>query len=258
MSNQKGGKKMVWIIQTFHSLGSEMWGHANYFYNISHIILLLLDYLDTILLWYSSLDIFVADIWYQFGIRKRGLCTYVFGNIWSQRLVNNGIASLDSFYIYIHSCGCLDRKRGGAVVLYVEAACEVQLGPTNCQWLLWPHPQSTRPLRSSPKYFTFRLQTQSPNISFSFHFAQFSVKSFTWNNSILARKLPSQNSQSLLGLFSSILISTKILPQISHEELTAQIVPKFVSFPKNCLSIYCCLASEEEAAQIVHENVPNF
>ena len=158
MSNQKGGKKMVWIIQTFHSLGSEMWGHANYFYNISHIILLLLDYLDTILLWYSSLDIFVADIWYQFGIRKRGLCTYVFGNIWSQRLVNNGIASLDSFYIYIHSCGCLDRKRGGAVVLYVEAACEVQLGPTNCQWLLWPHPQSTRPLRSSPKYFTFRLK----------------------------------------------------------------------------------------------------
>ena len=94
------------------------------------------------------------------------------------------------FYIYIHSCGCLDRKRGGAVVLYVEAACEVQLGPTNCQWLLWPHPQSTRPLRSSPKYFTFRLQTQSPNISFSFHFAQFPVKSFTWNNSIPAPKQP--------------------------------------------------------------------
>ena len=100
--------------------------------------------------------------------------------------------------------------------------------------------------------------SKDTNILLSFHFAQFPVKSFTWNNSILARKLPSQNSQSLLGLFSSILISTKILPQISHEELTAQIVPKFVSFPKNCLSIYCCLASEEEAAQIVHENVPNF
>ena len=116
-------------------------------------LIYIINYLDTIL--------FVVFFFWYFCCRQRtsiGRGVYVFGNTWSQRLVNNGIASLDSFYIYIHSCGCLDRKRGGAVVLYVEAACEVQLGPTNCQWLLWPHPQSTRPLRSSPKYFTFRLK----------------------------------------------------------------------------------------------------